>query len=174
MKAPIPQDEEARLERLRQYQVLDTAAEQAFDDITKMAADVCQTPVSLLTFVDRNRQWFKSNIGLSAKETSRDIAFCAHAILQPDLFVVPDALADERFAKNPLVTHDPNIRFYAGMPLVTEDGHAVGTLCVLDRVPRELTQDQLTKIKVLAKSVLLLLEMRRSPASDRSSTHGNC
>ena len=167
MKAPVPQDEEARLERLRQYQVLDTAAEQVFDDITKMAADVCQTPISLLTFLDKNRQWFKSNIGLSAKETSRDIAFCAHAILQRDLFVVPDAMSDERFARNPLVTHDPNIRFYAGMPLVTDDGHALGTLCVLDRVPRELTQDQANKIKALAKSVLMLLEMRRSPGSER-------
>jgi GAF domain-containing protein len=165
-KAPIPQDEEARLERLRQYQVLDTAAEQVFDDITKMAAEVCQTPISLLTFVDRNRQWFKSNIGLSAKETNRDVAFCAHAILQPDLFVVPDTLADERFSKNPLVTHDPNIRFYAGMPLVAPDGHALGTLCVLDRVPRELTQNQSNKLKALAMSALMLLEMRRSPGSD--------
>ena len=165
MKASISKDEEARLERLRQYKVLDTAAEQAFDDITKMAADVCKTPISLLTLIDRDRQWFKSNIGLSVKETSRDIAFCAHAILQPELFVVPDALADDRFARNPLVTHDPNIRFYAGMPLVTPDGHALGTLCVIDRVPRALSEDQATRIKALAKSAMLLLEMRRSPSS---------
>jgi len=122
-------------------------------------------PVSLLTFIDQNRQWFKSNVGLSARETGRDVAFCAHAIMQDDLFVVPDALADERFAQNPLVTHDPNIRFYAGMPLVTKGGHALGTLCVIDRVPRELTEDQKAKLRALAQSVLLLLEVRQSGAS---------
>jgi GAF domain-containing protein len=164
-KAPIPPNEEDRLEALRQYQILDTAAEQAFDDITRLAADICQTPISLLSFIDQNRQWFKSNVGLSTRETGRDVAFCAHAILQDDLFVVPDALADERFAQNPLVTHDPNIRFYAGMPLVAKGGHALGTLCVIDRVPRELTEDQKAKLRALAQGVLLLLEVRRSGAA---------
>ena len=164
-KPPVPPDEERRLEVLRQYQILDTAAERVFDDITKLAAEVCETPISLLTFIDHNRQWFKSNVGLSATETSRDVAICAHAIVQNDLFVVPDALADERFAHNPLVTHDPNIRFYAGMPLVNGDGHALGTLCVIDRRPRELTQQQQDKLRALAASVLLLLEVRRSAVS---------
>jgi len=164
-KPPVPPNEEERLEVLRQYKILDTASEQAFDDITKLAADVCQTPYSFLTFIDKDRQWFKANVGLPVRETSRDIAFCAHAITQDDLFVVPDALADERFAQNPLVTHDPNIRFYAGMPLVTKSGHALGTLCVIDRVPRELSQEQKMKLRTLAQSVLLLLEIRRSGAA---------
>jgi GAF domain-containing protein len=161
MKPPLPTDEEKRLEKLRQYQILDTAAEQVFDDITRLASDVCKTPISLLTFIDQNRQWFKSNVGLPISETSRDIAFCSHAILQPDIFIVPDTLADERFAHNPLVTHDPNIRFYAGMPLITKEGYALGTLCVIDRVPRELTPDQINKIRTLAQGVIMLLEMRQ-------------
>ena len=164
-KPPVPSNEQERLEILRQYQILDTAAEQAFDDITKLAADVCQTPFSFLTFIDQDRQWFKSNVGLPVRETSRDIAFCAHAILQDDLFIVPDTLTDERFSQNPLVKHEPNIRFYAGMPLVTKTGHALGTLCVIDRVPRELTEEQKVKLRTLAQSVLLLLEVRRSQTS---------
>ncbi len=163
MAPPIPPNEEARLEALRKYEILDTAADKAFDDITALAADVCQTPISLLTFIDRDRQWFKSNVGMEARETSRDLAFCAHAILQDELFIVPDALLDERFAKNPLVSGDPNIRFYAGMPLVTPDGQAVGALCVIDRVPRELSQAQKNKIRALAQSALMLLELRREP-----------
>lgn len=161
MAAPIPPNEEARLEALRGYEILDTAAEKAFDDIAALAADVCQAPISLLTFIDRDRQWFKSNVGLEARETSRDVAFCAHAILQDDLFIVTDALLDDRFAKNPLVNGDPNIRFYAGMPLVTPEGQALGTLCVIDRVPRELSQPQKNKLRALAQSALMLLEMRR-------------
>jgi GAF domain-containing protein len=163
VRAPMPPDEEKRLEILRQYKILDTEAKKVFDDITKLAGEVCATPISLLTFIDENRQWFKSDVGLSpVKETSRDVAFCAHAIVQRDLFVVPDALNDERFAKNPLVTHEPNIRFYAGMPLVTPEGHAVGALCVIDRVPRELSQEQTAKLRALAQSAVMLLEMRRA------------
>ena len=161
MKPSLPTDEEKRLEKLRQYQILDTAAEQVFDDITHLASDVCKTPISLLTFIDQNRQWFKSNVGLPISETRRDIAFCSHAILEPDIFIVPDTLADERFAQNPLVTHDPSIRFYAGMPLITKEGYALGTLCVIDRVPRELTPDQINKIRTLAQGVIMLLEMRQ-------------
>jgi GAF domain-containing protein len=153
-------NEEARQETLRQYEILDTDAEKVFDTLTAMAAAVCQTPISLLSFVDRDRQWFKSRVGLSIRETSRSLSFCAHAICGDDLFVVPDALIDERFAKNPLVTGDPNIRFYAGMPLISPQGYGLGTLCVIDHVPRELSEDQKTKLSVLAQSAMLLLEMR--------------
>lgn len=168
-KAPVPANEKQRLETLRQYEILDTASEQVFDEITKLAANVCETPISLLSFIDADRLWFKSNVGLPVKETARDIAFCAHAILQNDIFEVPDALADERFAQNPVVTNDPNIRFYAGMPLVTKSGYALGTLCVIDRVPRELSEEQKMKLRTLAQSVLLLLEVRRKQASTQRS-----
>ncbi|MDQ6699749.1 MAG: GAF domain-containing protein [Acidobacteriota bacterium] len=160
--APIPENDELRLEVLRRYQILDTLSEQAFDDITQMAAKACETPISLLSFIDRDRQWIKSNSGLSISETSRGIAFCSHAIMHPDLFEVEDALHDERFAKNPLVTADPNIRFYAGMPLITHDGHALGTLCVIDSKAKQLTPEQRDKLKSLAQAVMLLLEMRIS------------
>ncbi len=158
--APIPENDELRLEVLRRYQILDTLSEQAFDDITQMAAKACDTPISLLSFIDRDRQWIKSNSGLSISETSRGVAFCSHAIMQPDLFEVEDALHDERFASNPLVTADPNIRFYAGMPLITHDGHGLGTLCVIDRKAKQLTPEQRDKLKSLAQAVMLLLEMR--------------
>lgn len=162
MKPPIPLIEHARLELLRQYQILDTAAEQVFDEITALAAQICQTPVSLLTFLDQDRQWFKSRVGLEIQETPREFAICAHAICQPDLFIVPDTLADERFAHNPLVTGEPHFRFYAGMPLLSPEGLAVGTLCVLDCQPRSLLPEQAEKLKALAKSAVLLLEIRRA------------
>ncbi len=158
--APIPGNEPARLEKLRQYRILDTAAEKVFDDITRLAAEVCGAPISLITFIDAERQWIKAKVGIHVSETRREVAFCAHAILQPDLFVVPDATRDERFADNPLVTGEPRIRFYAGMPLVTADGHAVGSLCVIDRVPRELSEEQRAKLKVLAQGAVMLLEQR--------------
>jgi GAF domain-containing protein len=162
MKPPIPLIEEARLELLRQYQILDTAAEPAYDEITALAAQICETPVCLLTFVDRDRQWFKSHVGLDLEETPREVAFCAHAICQSDLLEVPDTLADERFAHNPMVTGEPRFRFYAGMPLLSPEGLAVGTLCVLDRRPRRLLPEQAEKLRALAKSAVLLLEIRRA------------
>jgi len=162
MKPPIPVNEQARLELLRQYQILDTAAEQVFDEITALAANVCQTPICLLTFVDRDRTWYKSSVGTEVKETPREIAFCAHAVCQNELFVVPDTQADERFADNPLVTQEPAVRFYAGMPLLSPEGLTMGTLCVLDRKPRTLTPEQADKLKALAKSAVLLLEVRRA------------
>lgn len=160
-KAALAQDEEGRLAVLQQYRVLDTVAESTFDEIVKLAASICDTPVSLLSFVDRDRQWFKASVGTSLSETSRDISFCAHAILQEELLFVPDACLDERFADNPAVTGEPGIRFYAGVPLVTRDGYALGTLCVADVKPRELTQEQLEKLQALASAVMLLLEVRR-------------
>ena len=161
MIAPKPADEVQRLEVLRGYEILDTEPEAAFDDLTLLASYVCQTPVALISLVDADRQWFKSKIGVSVVETSRDIAFCASAILQPDVFIVPDATQDERFAENPLVVSDPKIRFYAGATLATQ-GHALGTLCVVDRVPRQLSAEQLEALRALSRQVLAQLELRRN------------
>jgi len=162
MKPPIPLNEHARLELLRQYSVLDTAAEPAFDEITQRAAEICQTPISLLTFVDRDRAWFKSSTGLEFREIPRDTSFCAYAICQDKLYVAQDLLADERFSHNPLVTQKPHLRFYAGMPLLSPERLALGTLCVIDRKPRELTPEQADKLKELAQGAVLLLEIRRA------------
>jgi len=150
-----------RLKVLWQYDVLDTVPEAMFDDLTELAAQICEAPIALISLVDERRQWFKSKVGLSVSETSRDISFCAHAIRQQELFIVPDATLDPRFAHNPLVTADPKIRFYAGAPLITPDGHALGTLCILDKVPRELRPEQRQALCTLARHVITQLELRR-------------
>jgi len=157
-----PANEEARVIALDKYAILDTDPEQFFDDLTLLASHVCKTPIALISLVDEDRQWFKSRVGMDASETSRDIAFCSTAILQTDVFVVPDALADERFRNNPLVVSDPHIRFYAGAPLINEDGYALGTLCVVDRAPRELAPEQKEALKALSRLVLAQLEFRRN------------
>jgi PAS domain S-box-containing protein len=162
MKAPLPENEAARLESLHRYAILDTLPEQEFDDLSRLAALICGTPISLVSLVDENRQWFKAKVGIEDTETPRDIAFCAHAIQDSGVMVVPDALADERFRSNPLVTGNPNVRFYAGAPLRTPEGYALGTLCVIDRVPRELSADQLEALKALSRLVVNELELRRS------------
>lgn len=153
--------EARRLKVLWQYDVLDTVPEEVFDDLTELAARICEAPIALISLVDENRQWFKSRVGLDLKETSRDISFCVHAIRQDGLFVVPDATKDSRFSQNPLVRSGPKIRFYAGAPLVTPDGHALGTLCVLDKVPRNLRAEQQQALRVLARHVMSQLELRR-------------
>jgi GAF domain-containing protein len=157
-----PANEEARIIALDKYAILDTDPEQSFDDLTLLASYVCKTPIALISLVDEDRQWFKSSVGLDATETSRDIAFCSTAILQTDVFVVPDALADERFRDNPLVVSDPHIRFYAGAPLINEDGYALGTLCVVDSAPRDLASDQKEALRALSRLVLTHLEFRRN------------
>ncbi len=163
MGAPMMStDDAARVDALQKYAILDSEPEQAFDDLTLLASYVCKTPIALISLVDEDRQWFKAKVGISATETSRDIAFCSTAILQGDVFVVPDALQDERFRTNPLVVSEPNIRFYAGAPLINEDGYALGTLCVIDRTPRNLAADQEAALKALSRLVLMQMEFRRN------------
>lgn len=161
MKAPIPKDEIKRLNVLWQYDVLDTVPEDVFDDLANLAAHICEAPVALISLIDEKRQWFKSRVGISVKETSRDVSFCAHAILQDGLLTVSDASKDPRFSDNPLVTGTQHIRFYAGMPLRSPDGYALGTLCVIDNIARKLRPEQKQALRLLARHVETQLELRR-------------
>jgi len=160
--ARLPANEQERLAALRKYDILDTEPEAAFESMVQLASYICQTPIAAISLVDESRQWFKAITGLDAKETSRDVAFCAHTILQNETMIVPDAREDERFCDNPLVTSAPNIRFYAGVPLVTSQGHHLGTLCVIDRVPRVLDQEQLNALKSLSHNIMAHLDLRLS------------
>lgn len=160
MIAPHPENEHERVEALRRYEILDTEPEAPFDDLVQLAAQACQVPIALISLIDPLRQWFKAKTGVGVCQTSRDIAFCVHAILQRDIFEVPDALGDERFATNPLVTGEPHIRFYAGVPLVDRENYALGTLCLIDRVPRRLSWQQKQTLTVLGRQVVAHLELR--------------
>lgn len=160
LTAPIGSDEKERLSALARYAILDTPAEADFDDFTILAAQICDVPVALISLVDRDRQWFKSALGVDARETPRDISFCGHALHQPEILEVPDALKDARFADNPLVTGEKGIRFYAGAPLITPSGHAIGTLCVIDHRPRQLTDAQRASLASLARQLVRALEFR--------------
>ncbi|MFT3744938.1 MAG: sensor domain-containing diguanylate cyclase [Pyrinomonadaceae bacterium] len=163
MAAPLPINENDRLAALYQARLLDTEPEREFDDVTLLASQICGTPIATISLIDESRQWFKAKVGIDATETPRDQAFCAHAILTPSrTTVIADATADERFANNPLVTGDPNIRFYAGTPLLTKDNLALGTLCVIDRQPRELNDAQLAALEALGRQLSLRLELRRT------------
>ena len=164
MKAPLPPGETERLAALRRYDVLDTLPEQAFDDLTQLAAYICEAPIAVISLVEQDRQWFKSRVGLSEDGTLHDTAFCSHAMDQTGLFIVPDASQDTRFAANTLVTGEPHIRFYAGSALRAPDGHALGTLCVMDRVPRQLGAAQEQALRVLSRQVMSQLELQRIAA----------
>ncbi len=166
-------NEQFRIESLESFRILDTMPEQEFDDLALLASQICEVPIALISLVDENRQWFKSRVGLAATETHRDLAFCAHAIEGDDLFVVPNAEQDIRFSNNLLVTGEPHIRFYAGTPLVTSDGYKLGTLCVIDRKPRELNESQKRALNALARSVMNLIETRREVHNLKESEISN-
>jgi anti-sigma regulatory factor (Ser/Thr protein kinase) len=155
-------NEKARVQALRRYKILDTDPENAFDDLTILASHICQTPVALISLIDSDRQWFKSKQGVNLSETPREVSFCAVAIQQPNLFVVPDASKDPRFSSNPFVVSDPKIRFYAGAPFTSSDGHPLGTLCVVDVVPRALTPNQESALIALSRQVQAQFELRRN------------
>ncbi|MBP7658355.1 MAG: GAF domain-containing protein, partial [Pseudoxanthomonas sp.] len=159
---PKPDNEEARLDALYSFDILDSAPEQGFDDLVRIAAGICGVPMAAVTLIDRDRQWFKAQVGIEHPDPSRESSFCAHAILAPErTMVVPDATRDTRFADNPLVTAENGIRFYAGAPLLTRDGFALGALCVVDDQPRDLAPFQCEALEALSRQVTHLLELRR-------------
>ncbi|HEY1471485.1 MAG TPA: GAF domain-containing protein [Candidatus Acidoferrum sp.] len=163
MNSPaLSTEEAARLAALDRYAILDTDPEQSFDDLVTLASYICKTPIALLSLLDDHRQWFKSTVGVQVRETPLEMSICAHAIKQEELFIVPDTLQDARFRENPMVVGEPHIRFYAGAPLINEDGFALGTLCVLDRQPRELDPEQKQALKSLRQLALKQMELRRN------------
>ncbi len=169
VKAELHSAEEYRLAALRSYGILDTPREADFDEVVKVASAICGTPISVINLIDQGRQWFKAEVGLGVRETPIDSSICAHAILQPDLFIVPDTTLDHRFCDNALVVGDPHLRFYAGALLETPEGFPLGTVCVLDYKPRELDETQQAFLRLMANQVMKLLELRRVAAAERSS-----
>jgi len=164
LKPPTPEDEPERLEMLRSYEILDTAEEQAYDDLTLLASFVCGTPIALISLVDADRQWFKSRRGVDVVENPRELSFCAHAIVQPGPLIIPDTLEDHRFAFHPMVLEPPIVRFYAGSPLRVAGGHAIGTICVIDQEPRSMDDRQIEALEALSRQVVAQLELRRQLA----------
>jgi signal transduction histidine kinase/DNA-binding response OmpR family regulator len=173
--AAIPPDEAERIKALKEFQILDTLPEMDFDDFTKLASYICQTPIAMISLVDESRQWFKSKVGVAAPETSRDIAFCSHAILQDDVFIVRDSFKDERFHDNPLATKAPDVRFYAGAPLITSTGYKIGTLCVIDDHPRNIDLKQIESLQGLARQVVNQMELKlaKKGALELANTKGS-
>ena len=166
MGVPVPDNEKERLSVLRAHLILDTPNDEAFDRLTRLASSILKMPIALVSLVDQDRQWFKSRVGLHAEETPREQAFCAHTIMNDEVMVVPDALTDPRFRENPLVTADPKIRFYAGAPLTTRDGYNLGTLCVIDRSPREIDDEQKHLLQNLASMVVGQMELYLRKSTD--------
>ncbi|HBE51870.1 MAG TPA: hybrid sensor histidine kinase/response regulator, partial [Cyanobacteria bacterium UBA11369] len=161
MKTTLPDNEAERLAAIRHYQIIDTDPESAFDDLARLAAHICGTPIALINLIDGNRQWFKSKLGLDVTEMPRDFGLCPQCIEQGDILVIPDTLADDRFAKNPVVTAAPHIRFYAGVPLIAPGGQIIGTLCVADIVPHQPSLAQVEALQALSRQIISQLELRR-------------
>ncbi len=160
IKSPIPHNEAKRLNELLEYNLLDTPAEKEFDDIVKLASTICEAPISLISLIDATRSWGKAAIGLESGTGPRDTSFCGHVILKNEFFEIPDTLKDERFFDNPFVLNAPNVRFYAGYPLTTASGSMLGSLCVIDTVPRELNEFQKFALQVLSENVIKIAELR--------------
>lgn len=158
---PVPDDDVARVSALKRYRILDTQPEKSFDDITKLAGYICGTTIAVVTLIDRDRQWFKSKVGIEGEQTSRNNAFCAYTVYKKEVLIVEDASLDDRFKDNPMVAGEPGVRFYAGAPLITGDGFAFGSLCVVGLQPRKLSDDQLTALTALADLVVRQLELRK-------------
>ena len=172
IRPKIPINEHQRLDALKSYSILDSLPEKEYDEITFLASEICQTPISLISLIDEGRQWFKSNHGLDAKFTPRELAFCAHAINDPEnVLIVPDSREDERFYDNPLVTGNPNVIFYAGIPLVNAGGYSLGTLCVIDHKPNDLNAGQIKALKALSNQLLKLLELRKASIDLETHIH---
>ena len=159
--APLPHNEALRLQDLYSYQLLDTPSESDFDELVELASRICNCPISLITLLDKDRQWFKAKKGINADGTSRDEAFCSHAILQDEVMIVKDATKDERFFDNPFVIGDPNVRFYAGAPIVSRSGHKLGTICLIDSKPKSFTKEEEALLQLLAKQASRLLEIHK-------------
>jgi len=166
-KVPIPKDEKQRLVALARYDILDTPREKGFDDIVVLASHLCETPIALIVLIDRDRQWFKASVGVRVKESPREFAVCAYTIMQRRLFIVPDATRDKRFASNPFVIAGPQFKFYAGMPLITPDNRALGTICVIDKIPRTLSPAQKRDLAALSRIVMTEMELRSTLRRER-------
>src|SRR5262245_24858809 len=160
MTSPSPSNEPERLAVLRQYKILDTVPERSFDDLTALAALLCRTPIALISFLDSKRQWFKSRLGLELDQIPRDSSLCVHALKEPEILIVKDTRADERFRTNPVLAGNPELRFYAAAPLVTTAGYTLGALEVLDRVPRDLNRQQQNALRALSRQVVMQLDYR--------------